>query len=76
VTPKPATIAVAPGTPIALTLTTDRSGELHIHGAEPELETEIEPGTKTYTFTAISQPGVYEAELHDPDLLLFELKVQ
>ncbi len=61
---------------MTLTLTTDRSGELHVHAADPELEVEIQPGTETYTFTTPSQPGVYEVELHDPDLLLFEIKVR
>ncbi len=47
-----------------------------MHAADPELDAEVSPGTKTYTFTVTSQPGVYEVEMHDPDLLLFEIKVQ
>jgi plastocyanin len=76
VTPAPTTIDARPGEVIALTLTSDRGGELHVHAADPETEVEIAPGTKTYTFTVTEQPGVYEVELHDPDLLLFEIKVQ
>jgi len=76
VTPAPSTISASPGEQISLTLTSDRGGEMHVHPADPELETEIAPGTKTYTFTVTEQPGVYEVELHDPDLLLFEIKVQ
>ena len=57
-------------------MTTDRGGEMHVHAADPELEVAISPGTKTYTFTVSEEPGVYEVELHDPDLLLFQIKVQ
>ena len=76
VTPAPGTVDVAPGQEVQLTLTSDRSGEMHVHAADPELEVEISPGTEVYTFTVTNQPGVYEVELHDPDLLLFEIKVQ
>ncbi len=76
VQPEPTTIAVSPLEEVTLVLTTDRAGELHIHAAEPELEIELKPGTDTHTFTAPKQPGVYEVELHDPDLLLFTIKVQ
>jgi plastocyanin len=76
VTPAPGTIIASPGESVTMTLTTDRSGELHVHAANPELETEISPGTKTYTFTLVDEPGSYEVELHEPDLLLASIQVQ
>lgn len=76
VTPAPSTIDASPGEAVTLTLTTDRSGELHVHAANPELETEISPGTETYTFNLVDEPGVYEVELHDPDVLLVSIQVQ
>lgn len=76
VVPPPATIKALPGQTVRLTLTTDRGGEIHVHAAEPALEAPVTPGTRTYTFDLVSQPGVYEVELHHPDLLLVSIAVQ
>lgn len=76
VTPAPGTVTASPGQTVTLTLTSDRAGELHVHGAAPELDAAVSPGTKVYTFTLVDQPGVYEIEMHDPDLLLTSIKVQ
>ena len=70
-------IQVAPGQHVRLTVTADRSSELHVHAADPEIESETKAGEPvTVEFDAPGEPGVYEVELHDPDLLLLEVEVE
>jgi hypothetical protein len=74
VTPAPGTTAVDAGCEVRLTVTSDRPNELHVHVAD--LEKAITPGTPlTVAFTP-EQAGVYEIELHDPELLLVKLAVR
>jgi hypothetical protein len=59
---------------VRLTVTADRTSEVHVHVVD--LEKPITAGTPlTIRFTP-TQQGVYEVELHDPDLLLVKLAVR
>ena len=74
VSPPPSTVDVPAGCPVTLTVTADRTSEVHVHVVE--LEKPITAGTPlTLTFTP-TQQGLYEVELHDPDLLLVKLAVR
>jgi len=74
VTPAPASVDVAVGTPVHLTVTADRTSQVHVHVLD--LEKPITAGQPlTIDFTP-TQQGVYEVELHDPDLLLVKLAVR
>jgi Flp pilus assembly protein TadD len=74
VTPPPPTLDVKAGCEVRLTITADRSSEVHVHVVD--LEKPITAGKPlTISFTP-AQQGVYEVELHDPDLLLVKLAVR
>jgi hypothetical protein len=70
-------VTLTPGEKVRLVLTADRSSELHIHAGSPEIESHTKMGQAvTFDFTAKKQPGLYEVEMHDPDLLLFQVQVK
>jgi hypothetical protein len=70
-------VTLAPGEKVTLVVTADRTSELHVHAADPEVETHTERGQAvTVEFNTTKQPGLYEVELHDPDLLLFQVQVK
>jgi plastocyanin len=74
VRPPPSTLDVKAGCEVRLTITADRSSEVHVHVVD--LEKPITAGKPlTISFTP-TQQGVYEVELHDPDLLLVKLAVR
>lgn len=74
VTPAPSTLDVKAGEPVTLVITADRSSEVHVHVVN--IEKPITAGTPlTLTFTP-TQTGVYEVEIHDPDLLLTKIAVR
>ena len=74
VTPPPGTIDVKAGEEVTLVVTSDRTTELHVHVVD--IEKPITAGKPlTVTFTP-QQTGVYEVELHDPDLLLTKIAVR
>jgi plastocyanin len=74
VSPPPATVDVKAGCEVRLTVTADRTSEVHVHVVD--LEKPITAGHPvTIDFTP-TQQGVYEVELHDPDLLLVKLAVR
>ncbi|MGZ4602851.1 MAG: hypothetical protein ACXV0U_04535 [Kineosporiaceae bacterium] len=57
-----------------MTVTADRTSQVHVHVVD--IEKPITAGKPlTIDFTP-TQPGVYEVELHDPDLLLVKLAVR
>ena len=60
--------------PIALTITSDEAGELHVHSV-PEQEISYEAGTSEHEIV-IDRPGVVEVESHDPDLIVLQLEVR
>jgi hypothetical protein len=77
VTGVPTRITVSPGEKVKLVVTADRTSELHVHAADPELETHTQEGQPvTVEFDAKKEPGLYEVEMHDPDLLLFQVQVK
>jgi hypothetical protein len=74
ITPAPKTYDVALGDEVSIKVTSDVAEEVHLHGYDKMVE--LEPGVAgEVTFTA-DIPGVFEAELEDAGLKLFELKVE
>ncbi len=74
VTPPPGTTDVQAGCRVDLTVTADRTSEVHVHVVD--LEKPITAGQPLQISFTPSQQGVYEVELHDPDLLLVKLAVR
>ncbi|MGI9156428.1 MAG: hypothetical protein ACR2FG_07300 [Marmoricola sp.] len=74
VSPKNKRIAVPVDKPITLTITSDRSGELHLHSS-PEQHIEFTSGTTVRTIT-LTVPGVVELEEHQSDTLLAQLEAR
>jgi hypothetical protein len=66
-------VEVAPGTPIMLSVTSDVADEIHLHGYDKEVQIPA-GGTGSISFTA-DIPGVFEVELHESGLSLFQLQV-
>jgi hypothetical protein len=65
---------VKAGCEVDLTITADRSNEVHVHVVE--LEKPIAAGQPLRISFTPTQPGVYEVELHEPELLLVKLAVR
>jgi hypothetical protein len=74
VTPPPGTTDVRAGCRVDLTITADRTSEVHVHVVD--LEKPITAGRPLHLSFTPAQQGVYEVELHDPDLLLVKLAVR
>jgi hypothetical protein len=74
VTPPPGTVDVKAGCEVDLTITADRTSEVHVHVVD--LEKPITAGKPLRVTFTPTQQGVYEVELHDPDLLLVKLAVR
>ena len=72
ITPQGERVEVEPGE-ITFEVTADTAGELGVH-TEPEQYLEFEEGTTPVSVT-IEQPGVYEVESHDPDVVVVQLQV-
>ena len=72
ITPQGDRVQVEPGT-IHFEVTADTAGELGVH-TEPEQYLEFKEGTTSVDVT-IEQPGVYEVESHDPDVVVVQLQV-
>lgn len=69
----PGRVEVSTGDEVTATVTSDVADEIHVHGIDETFD--IAAGeTKSITFVA-SLPGVYEVELEDSKLVLFELAV-
>lgn len=61
----PQAINVCKGQELTLKITSERAGEIHLHGYEEEME--VEPGdTATFTFNT-TLPGQFPIELHTPN---------
>jgi len=77
VTGVPPRVTLSPGEKVKLVVTADRTSELHVHAADPEVETHTQQGQAvTVEFNAKKEPGLYEVEMHEPDLLLFQVQVK
>jgi heme/copper-type cytochrome/quinol oxidase subunit 2 len=74
VTPAPATVDLAVGERLILTVTSDHADQLHIHGFE--VEEDLVAGTPTTVTVTGDQPGVYEVETHHPELRLMKIAVR
>ncbi len=74
ITPTNKRIEVSKGKPLTITITSDRSGELHVHSS-PEEEIPFDKGTTTKKLT-FTTPGVIEVEEHISDTLIAQLEVR
>jgi hypothetical protein len=73
VSPAPGESAIALGSAVHLSVTSDAADEVHVHGYNLEKEVPA-GGTVTFDFTA-DQAGTFEVETHESDLLLTKLVV-
>jgi plastocyanin len=74
VTPKPALVNIAVGESLTVTVTSDHNDTLHAHGFD--IEKNIKPGLPVTVTIKGARPGVYEFELHHPELRLFQVAVR
>jgi len=74
ITPTNKRIEVNKGKPLTITISSDRSGELHVHSS-PEEEIPFDKGTTTKQVT-FANPGVVEVEEHVSDTLIAQLEVR
>ena len=73
ITPAGERIEVGRDEVVTLEITSDRAGELHVHG-KPEQYVEFEAGTSTHELT-ISAPGVVDVEDHETGTVIVQLEV-
>jgi heme/copper-type cytochrome/quinol oxidase subunit 2 len=74
VSPAPATVDVRAGAPVRLTVTSDATNQLHVHGLD--LEKPLVAGQPLTLDLSFPDPGVYEVETHEPSLLLLRFAVR
>jgi hypothetical protein len=74
VTPAPDQLDLAVGETLVLEVTADVDTQIHAHGFE--VETDVPAGVPTRIELTGTAPGVYEVELHHPDLLLVQVAVR
>ena len=74
ITPTNKRIELSKGKPLTITITSDRSGELHVHSS-PEEEIAFDKGTTTKKLT-FATPGLIEVEEHVSDTLIAQLEVR
>ena len=74
VTPAAKQYDVPLGTPVHLEITSDKKGEIHVHGYDIEGQVTKDGGTVSIDFVA-DTAGVFEVESHVSDLLLFKISV-
>lgn len=75
VEPAPAQVDLAVGETLRLVITADGGSAVHAHGFDGT-EVPITPGEPATVELTGDEPGVYEIELHDPDLLLLRVAVR
>ena len=75
VSPEPAQVDLAVGETLSLVITADAGSEVHVHGFG-EIEEPVTPGVPVTIELTGDTPGLYEVELHDPDLLLLQVAVR
>ena len=69
------TVTVAEGDKLTLVITSDEDQEIHVHGLDIYIE--VPAGeTVTKTLTIDLAAGSYEVEVHETEILLFNLKVK
>jgi len=74
VAPKPHRVDVKLGANVRLQVTSDEDDVLHVHGYE--VEEPLEAGHTTTVELTADQPGVFEVETHESELLLLQLAVR
>lgn len=74
VSPNGERVEVPVSEPIALEVTADAAGSLHVH-SDPEQEVAYEEGTHTYLIQ-IDRPGVVEVESHDTHQVVVQLEAR
>ena len=75
VDPEPGRIEVSRGATVLLTVTSDVPDELHVHGfGDPEVE--LVAGRPATLELLADEPGLYEVETHETDLLLTQILVR
>lgn len=69
------TVTVAKGDKLTLVITSDSAQEIHVHGLDTYIEVPAgETVTKTLTITLAA--GSYEVEVHETEVVLFNLQVK
>lgn len=74
VSPKPATVNIAVGETLTIAVTSDHDDELHAHAFD--IESDVKAGQPLEVTIKGAAPGVYEVELHEPELRLFQVAVR
>jgi hypothetical protein len=74
VKPTPTTVDLAVGQMLTLTVTSDHDDQLHAHGFS--IEKAVKAGTPTSIVLKGTSPGVYEVEMHRPELTLLSVAVR
>jgi hypothetical protein len=74
VTPAPARVDLAQGATLRLFVTVDHDDELHAHGFD--VEKEVTAGQPVTVDLTGAEPGLYEVELHHPELRLLQVLVR
>ena len=74
ITPSPATIDLAVGESLTVTVTSDHDDELHAHGFD--LEAKLVAGKPATVVLRGSETGVFDVETHEPALRLFRVAVR
>ena len=74
VKPMPATVNIAVGESLTIAVTSDHNDTLHAHGFD--IAKDIKAGQRLELTVKGAQPGVYDFELHRPELRLFQVAVR
>ncbi|GAB2676098.1 hypothetical protein [Thalassiella azotivora] len=74
VTPAPSQVDLAVGETLVVEVVADTDTEIHAHGFE--VQADVPAGVPTRVELTGTAPGVYEVELHHPDLLLMQVAVR
>ena len=74
VTPPPAMVNIAVGQSLSITITSDHDNTLHAHGFD--IEESVKAGQQLDVTIKGVVPGVYDVELHDPELRVLQVAVR
>ena len=74
VKPQPATVDIAVGESLTITITSDKANTMHGHGFE--IAKAMKAGEQVSVTIKGARSGVFEFELHDPALKLFQVAVR
>jgi hypothetical protein len=74
VTPAPASVKLAVGESLTIAVTSDKNNTLHAHGFE--VAKDLKAGQPGQVTIKGAQTGIFEFELHDPELRLFTVAVR